>query len=395
MNPRGERAISLVGGDVVGFGPANLRICGARIAAIGARPAPDDRVVELRGDRVLPGLINAHDHLQLNNFPRVKYRDSHRNVREWISDIAARRDTDAKLAAAKEVRRESRLWQGALKNLLAGVTTVAQHDPFYDALRAARFPVRVIAEYGWAHSLGVDGDTKVCISHRDTPAQHPWFIHAGEGVDAEARAEFARLDALGCLTANARFIHGVAFGARECARLARADAGLIWCPASNLYLFGRTAEVSALAALGRVALGSDSRLSGSMDLLAELKTARDTGLVPDAQIESLVTTISARLLCLPDRGTLRVGALADIVILPRDMPLWAANRADLRCVMLGGAMACGDPALAELLMAPEERTSIEVDGTAKVLRTDLVEVPRRDGITEFGVHWPVQPGRAA
>lgn len=395
MNQRGERAISLVGGDVAGFGPTNLRICGARIVAIGARPAPEDLLVELRGDRVLPGLINAHDHLQLNNFPRVKYRDNHRNVREWISDIALRRDTDSSLVAANEVPRESRLWQGALKNLLAGVTTVAHHDPFYDALRSARVPVRVLAEYGWAHSLGVDGDAQVRISHRNTPAHHPWFIHAGEGVDADARAEFARLEALGCVTPNARFIHGVAFGARECARLGRAGAGLIWCPASNLYLFGRTANVSALAAQGRVAIGSDSRLSGSTDLLAELQTARNTGLVPDAEIEALVTTISARLLCLPDRGTLRVGALADLVVLPREMPLWAANRADLRCVMLGGAMACGDPALAAQLMAPEDRATVEVDGTRKVLRKDLVEVLRRDGIEEFGVQWRAQAGRAA
>jgi len=151
MNPLLPAAVCFVDGDVAGFGRVDLRISGPRVIGVGVPPQRDDVVVELHGDRVLPGLINAHDHLQLNNFPRVKFRDAHLNVEEWIADVAARRAHDARLARAREVPREARLLQGAFKNLLAGVTTVAHHDPLYPALRAPHFPVRVLGDYGWAH----------------------------------------------------------------------------------------------------------------------------------------------------------------------------------------------------------------------------------------------------
>lgn len=389
-----QSAITFVDGVVAGFGRANLRVSGQRVIGVGVPTQRDDVVVDLRGDRILPGLINAHDHLQLNNFPRVKFRELHRNVGEWITDVAARRASDARLASAHEVPREARLWQGVFKNLLSGVTTIAHHDPLYPALLTPHFPVRVLGDYGWAHSLGIDGETGVQKSHRETPATWPWFIHAGEGVDAHAAREFSRLESLGCVTANARFIHGVAFSDAELERLAKARAGLIWCPSSNLYLFGRTADVTPLIAQGRVALGSDSRLSGARDLLDELRESRATGLVPEDAIESLVTRASAALLQLPDRGVLREGMLADLVILPRDMPLWAARRTDLRCVMLGGQMLYGDASFAERLLRSDDQTPVIVDGYDKVLRRDVAERMRRyDG--ERGVQWRHEAGRAA
>lgn len=365
--------ITLLGGDVAGYGKTSLRLAGGRVTAVGEPPAPGDLVVELHGDRVLPGLINAHDHLQLNNFPRLKYRQTHRNVAEWIADIAAHRQSDERLIEPHGVAREARLWHGGIKNLMSGVTTVVHHDPLYPALRAPDFPVRVLADYGWSHSLDIDGEDAVRRSHRSTPGNWPWFIHAGEGIDDEAAAEFAVLESLGCVSANARFIHGVAFDARACARLAEVRAGLIWCPASNLFLFGRTAAVGELAALGRIALGSDSRLSGSSDLLAEVRAAHALGLVPEALIETLVTTASASLLQLPDRGLLREGSLADIVILPRDMPLWKASCGDLRCVMKGGVMAFGDPEYARQLLGDGLGTDVTVDGRRKVLARALAE----------------------
>jgi len=390
-----QPTICLMDGEVAGVGRTSLRLRGERVISVGVQPQRDDVVVELHGERVLPGLINAHDHLQLNNFPRVKFRDTHRNVGEWIADVDARRGSDARLLRASQAPRESRLWQGAFKNLLAGVTTVAHHDPLYPALCAPDFPLRVLADYGWAHSLGIDGEDEVRRSHRETPVQWPWLIHAGEGVDDAAAGEFERLDSLGCVTANARFIHGVAFGAAECERLAQARAGLVWCPASNLYLFGRTTDVRRLAARGCVALGTDSRLSGSYDLLDELREAYATGMVPAAQIESLVGSASAALLRLPDRGALHEGLLADLVILPRDMPLWDARRTDLRGVMLGGRLLYGDASIAAQLLPAGDLVEIIVDGTDKVLRRDIADALREQAAGERGVQWMHEAGRAA
>jgi cytosine/adenosine deaminase-related metal-dependent hydrolase len=379
--------------DCIGFvngGSLPLGIRAGRIvAAGGTAPAA---VVDLDGDRLLPGLINAHDHLQLNNFPRLKFRDRYTEVGEWIADLEANRQTHRELADAAAVPRELRLRMGGLKNLLAGVTTVAHHDPLYPELLAADFPVRVLAGYGWSHSLGVTGIDAVIRSHRHTPATSPWFIHAGEGVSEAMAREFETLDNAGCLTANARLIHGVAFDEHSCRRLAARGAGLIWCPASNEFLFGRTLRCRDLIEGGSVALGSDSRLSGSRDLLEELQAAQRTGLVADEQLEPLVTRTAAKLLGLHDRGTLDPGSLADLLVLPGDLPLWRATRADVRCVMLGGRMLYGDSRYARQLMAPGEALAVTVDGRPKVLLAGLARLlpeAREPGVQQ------VLAGRAA
>ena len=229
---------------------------------------PGDIVVDLQGDRLLPGLINAHDHLQLNGFARLKYRDRYRNVREWIADVKAHMQTDRRLRCCGADAREHRLLLGGMKNLLSGVTTVAHHDPLYESLLDADYPTRVVRDYGWSHSLNVDGEDSVRDSYRRTPAAMPWIIHAAEGRGRR-----------GVHGIRATRRHWGAWARTRCScmawrwttrrglRLAASGAGLIWCPSSNLHLFGATADVTALIAQGRVALGSDSRLSGEADLL--------------------------------------------------------------------------------------------------------------------------------
>src|SRR5262245_29324729 len=90
-----SRPVAHGGADGVGTetaGPLSaLRVAGGRILETGAVPQAGDRIVDLRGDRLLPGLINAHDHLHLNVYPRLRYRSRYVNASEWIRDIDARR----------------------------------------------------------------------------------------------------------------------------------------------------------------------------------------------------------------------------------------------------------------------------------------------------------------
>jgi cytosine/adenosine deaminase-related metal-dependent hydrolase len=388
------RALTFVDAGIGTRRAVSLRIDAGRIADLDARPAPGDLVVDAAGDCILPGLINAHDHLQLNNFPRLKYRERHADVAEWITDIDSRRATDRAIAEPAALRRELRLLIGGLKNILSGVTTVAHHDPFYAPLAATDFPCRVLANYGWAHSLGLDGDEGVCNSYRATPAGMPWFVHAGEGISATARGEFERLESLGCVGPNTRLIHGVAFTAEQRVRLADRGAGLIWCPSSNFHLFDATADCADLVARGCVALGSDSRLSGAGDLLDELRVAHERCGVAPCVLEPLVTHTGARLLGLPDRGRLVPGALADCILLPRGVPLGVARRTDLRCVLLGGTMVWGDVDYAEQLMAPDRRVEAILDGRTKIMDRALADTVRRVPQHQDGVRLEAQ-GRAA
>lgn len=362
---------------------AALRIVDGRIAAGPAQA--DDLRIALGGDRMLPGLINAHDHLQLNALPRLGWRDRHTNVAEWIADIEPRLSTDAQLVANAGVPRADRLLIGGIKNLLCGATTVAHHDPLYPALLAPGFPVRVLERYGWSHSLGLDGAATVQAAQRATPPEQPWIIHAAEGVDAVAAMEFDTLEALGSIAANTVLVHGVALAAGQRRRLIEAGAGLVWCPASNLHLFGRTAEVETLAAAGRLALGSDSRISGSRDLLDELAIACEFSGFSDAELEALVTERAAALLRLPDRGRLAPGLLADVLVLPAGLPLARARRADIRLVLIGGAPRLCDPDYAEAFGPAADLVPFRVDGAPKFLARDLATALAEAAVREPGL----------
>jgi cytosine/adenosine deaminase-related metal-dependent hydrolase len=399
--------LTLINASLSGSDATTLRVVGSRIVALGTRPPPGDQVIDLQGDRVLPGLINAHDHLQLNSLPRLEAGRKYTHVRDWIAEVDGLRRTDHGFRASVAVPRDQRLLLGGVKNLLSGVTTVAHHDPLYPFLSSAPYPTRVVRDFGWSHSLYIDGEAAVRSSYQRTPREHPWIIHAAEGLDTEAGREFERLDALGCLRANTLIVHGLALDEGQRLRLQRAGAGLIWCPSSNLRLFGRSAAVGALVAAGRVALGTDSRLSGARDLLEEVRIAADVSGLDAPTLESLVTSVAARLLRLPDRGVLKVGARADLVILPAGMSLPRATRADIRLVMLDGRVRLADEDYARLA-APQANHSglagvssnsqwvrVRIDGRPKVLESATAALLCAATLREAGLEFPSASWRAA
>jgi cytosine/adenosine deaminase-related metal-dependent hydrolase len=387
--------ITLIGAVIRGSDARSVRIVGSRIEALDERPRPGDRVLDLGGARLLPGLINAHDHLQLNNVPPLTPAKLYRNAQQWVEDVNLQRRINPEFEARIAVAREQRLLIGGIKNLLSGVTTVAHHDDLFPTLLDPDYPVQVLKHFGWSHSLRIDGAQKVRTSYRGTPGAWPWIIHAAEGLDDAAAAEFEQLESLGCIASNTVIVHGIALSASERARLIEAQAALVWCPSSNVRLFGRTATVEELIAAGRVALGSDSRMSGARDLLAELRLAAELIPIDEAGLEALVTRHSARLLRLPDRGVIAVGARADLLILPAWLPLSQASRADIRLLFKDGRVCYGDRDLAAALLPPAERVEVRVDGAAKVLSAAIAALLKQSCASEEGFEIPSAQWRAA
>jgi cytosine/adenosine deaminase-related metal-dependent hydrolase len=348
-----------------------LRIRGSRIDGVDVAPDKGDAIVDLDDSFVFPGLINAHDHLELNSQPRLKWRERYDNASEWFADFQPRFETDPALAVTRPDTLDDRVWVGGLKNLLSGVTTVCHHNPMHRPLRK-RFPVRVVAKFGYSHSLHIDGDA-VVQSHRQTPCDWPWMIHAAEGLDRAAQGELETLDRLGCLSANSVFIHGVAFCRASADRVIGAGAGLVWCPSSNQFLFNTTADVRAFDDADRLALGSDSRLSGEGDLLDELKAADATRQLSAEGLARTVTTGAASLLRTPAAGRIAPGAAADLTIVRPLAPcpfdsLVRACRTDLRMTMIDGKPCVAEPALAPAFLATGVPTmTARVDDTPRLV----------------------------
>ena len=390
----GAPAISFVNACVVGPGGAiaeSIRVRGARVRDIGGTVQRGDVTIDLDGAVVFPGLINAHDHLELNSFPRLKWRDRHVNVREWIADFQPRFASDERLAAARPDTLASRVWVGGLKNLLSGVTTVCHHNPLHRPLQTA-FPVRVVQRFGLSHSLQIDG-VRVAEAYRGTPDDWPWVIHASEGIDDEAREEVTALDRMGCLGSNTVLVHGVAIDEERAAVVLSRGGSLVWCPTSNAFLFGRTADVAPFDRAGRLAIGSDSRLSGEGDLLDELRAARATGQAPVESLYRAVTSNAARMLRQPQAGTLEAGARADLTIIRRlgNDPfdsLTAAHRRDVRLTMIDGAPLVADAALEGVFSARREGfRRVRVDDEPRLLARWIADRAAAVGASEPGLEW--------
>ena len=314
--------------------------------------------IDLRDHLIFPGLINAHDHLQLNNIPRLAHAQPFANSYEWIDAFETHR-ADPNVAAAVKVPSAARYWQGGLKNVIAGATTVAHHDPWNPVFDEHEFPVNVLREFGWSHSLRL-GEQRgnqpprygpaVRASYLDTPHSYPWFIHLAEGTDEVARGELASLDALGCLAQNTVLVHGVGMTERDVDRVIECGASLVWCPASNVELFGRTVDAGTIRRLydaGRLTLGTDSRLTGSRDILEEQRAAAKHSDLSPRELLLLVTERAARVLRTPMCGGLDIGQHGDCVIVRATADpfetLLKVNRSEIRAVVRGGEPVIADP----------------------------------------------------
>ncbi|MGE5245797.1 MAG: amidohydrolase family protein [Betaproteobacteria bacterium] len=398
------RTVTLVNARVVtpDGEAASIRF-GRRIMAIDAPPSRGDVVVDAGGSFVLPGLINAHDHLELNHYGPLKGRNRYDNASAWIADLTPRLAADASIRANLAFPLASRLFVGGLKNLLAGVTTVAHHNPRYAEI-GVRFPVRVVRRYGWAHSFHLEGRAAgargepaglVAARYRETPRDAPFIVHLAEGVDGAAAAELDRLDALGCLADNTVLVHGIALDPDGWRRVVSRSASLVWCPASNAFLFGRTLNARVFlderGAEGRLCLGTDSRLTGSPDLLHEMRAAAALGDATPAELLRMVTTAAAGILRLPDAGRLAPGARADLVVVEPTHPkaadaLLSASRRDLALVAVGGRPLAGTARFAKVFRARARGSRpIVVDGAERLADGRLARAIARCPIREPGV----------
>jgi len=363
----------------------SFTIRGRRIHRMGHRADPAQNhassplQIDLTGFLLLPGLINAHDHLEFALFPRLASR-VYRNYVEWGEDIHAK--YPGVIAAHRAVPKKVRVWWGAIRNLLSGVTTVSHHNPLHPEMLRDDFPVRVVRNYGWAHSPALGGDLR--RARAETPEGAPFILHVCEGTDDLARQELWELARMQLLDEQAVLVHGLALDRPSVTHLNNRGSSLIVCPSSNRFLFGALPDLSLLSSIGNLALGNDSPLTAAGDLLDEIRFAAEfCNLAPDIAWR-MVTTAPATVLRLSQgEGRLQEGGVADFIAVkdsgqrPGER-LATLDAHDVELVMIGGCVQLVSESMLGRL-PPSMRHGLEglcVDGGIRWLRAPVADLLR-------------------
>jgi cytosine/adenosine deaminase-related metal-dependent hydrolase/ubiquinone/menaquinone biosynthesis C-methylase UbiE len=357
--------------------PASLSIVGGMIhlAQSGGRLSTLGEIsIDLSGFLLLPGLINAHDHLEFSLFPNIG-DGPYENAKQWADDIHA--NHASLIALHRVVPRSVRLWWGAIRNLLGGVTTVCHHNPITQELVSPGFPIRVVSGFGWAHSLSLEPDLAGKFARKREDA--PFILHAAEGVDEDSAEEVFALDRMHALDHRTVLVHGLGCTAEAVDLINQRQAAVILCPTSNKFLFDHSPSPAFIKSLNKVTLGSDSPLTGAGDLLDEIRFARTHIGLDAAKIYDMVTNRAADILRLRrGEGQLKPGSVADVLVVrdcglsPAEM-LGQLNMAQVELVMLAGRVELVGPTLFERL--PNELKHglqpFEVEGQRRWVRAPM------------------------
>jgi len=257
-------------------------------------------------------LINAHDHLIGNWFPRAGDQRPYPNSHIWVQDMKASFSYNERNQfwvndGSFDLSGESAhllATLGTYKNLFSGCGIVQDHAPIQTDAYYDTFPIRVLKKYRQCHSLTLGnwwGGETAESEMEQSKGEMPFIIHLGEGSDAIAQGEFAELEKRHLLRSNTMMIHGIAFTEKEIDRIAQSGATVCWCPVSNMFLIGKTfAADYAVKAGVNVVIGTDSTMSGGVNLFDELANA--VQIYPGIGTRSLyrmVTENAARALMLP------------------------------------------------------------------------------------------------
>ncbi len=354
----------------------DVRFEAGRFRSVGGTAATEGaEIVDGRDLAVLPGLINAHQHVAMSILRGVADDVDLSGFLERLFAVDARR-TEADV--------ETGALAGIAEMLLSGTTSFLDLYYYEDAVARACERLGIRGFLGWAvldpemtTQSGRPIDNAAAFIDRwtghplVTPLVAPQGVYVcGEGTWLAARrlAESKRtlchyhlsetrkevheheaktgrrpplwLEEIGFLGPGQVAAHGVWLTNREIAVLAERHVGVAHCPSSNAKLAtGGVAPVVELRAAGvTVGLGTDSAASNnSLSLLREMHVAGllqknhrwDAGALTAQELLDLVTVEGAKLLGRSaDLGSIEVGKSADLSLVRLDHPTMGPARAE-------------------------------------------------------------------
>jgi cytosine/adenosine deaminase-related metal-dependent hydrolase len=360
-------AIAVEDGEIVAVGTLDL------LSAV----CPGE-VTEFPGCVIMPGLVNAHSHLELTHFPAWKLRHgmdyAPRSFVDWLIQVVKVKrgvtDEDLRHSVREGMRISLESGTTMLGEILAnrGLLSLYGESPlagrlYFEAI--GHDPVRcatLLSELGRAASSSTGGflpglsphtpytvsETFArelgerarewllpCVVHVAESADESAFLYDSTGALAEqfyphvhweAYLPPARkttsvryLDELGLLTPGMAAVHCVHVTPADAKILKERDVSVILCPRSNDRLNVGTAPAHLFRKLDiPLAFGTDSLASNdSLSLFDEARFAADLwpGLFPPEELLYMMTLGGARALDLEDMaGSLVPGKRADFIV---------------------------------------------------------------------------------
>lgn len=281
--------------------------------------------IDLSNYYIYPGLINSHDHLLGNYLPKVG-RGPYLSWKPWDDDLKA-----AELYQERGLLSNSQIYKlGYYRQILSGVTTVCDHIPhIVHQGEITTALVRIIEQFCLAHEISSYelkwGDSHEVEIARAKKNNIPFITHLEEGFDDESKRGTDILDAKKGIFQNSVLVHCVSCSIEDIKLIARKGASMVWCPNSNYYMFNQTAKIKEFLLTGvNVCLGTDSPMSGSINLLEEIRFAQKTykelygEKLDPQQIFRMVTINGAKAFILDeDIGSINEGKKADFLIMKK------------------------------------------------------------------------------
>jgi cytosine/adenosine deaminase-related metal-dependent hydrolase len=335
--------------------------------------APGGAIRDLGPGVLLPGLVNAHCHLELSHLRGAAPRG--RGFVPWVEGVVAARDrfdeeevAAATVEAATSLATRGTVAVGDVSNRLAHLDALGEAglravvflellawDParaeetatWAEEQRAAAPPVEGVEVRLAVHALHsvspellgrlVDGGGVGAVHLAESPEESR-FLERGDGAWSEflvrrglghvrftppGTSPVRYAEALDLLHPALVAAHGVQVDDADREILARRGASVALCPRSNRNLGVGRADVPALLAAGvRLGLGTDSLASvETLDVLDDaVLLARQFPEIDPAAIVRMATAGGAEALGLEDLGTLAPGKAAALAFAPAEAP---------------------------------------------------------------------------
>lgn len=395
---------------------ASVHIEDGRITSVGSDRPEAERVFDVRGDLVLPGLVNAHTHVAMtllrghaDELPLERWLET----RIWPAE--ARLDADLVGAGAR---------LGIAEMLAGGVTAFADMYFFEDAAAKAAEAAGMRCLAGFAlvdfgtPELAPEEQPKACEAFlarypsdaplvRGSVAPHATYtcgpetlaraaelskrfdarlqVHCNETrhevysvEERTGRRPLAQLAEHGCLDERTLLAHCGWTTKDEVRRIAASGATVTHNPVANMKLAtGGYAPVPELLAAGaRVALGTDGPASNNrLDLFETMKLTSilhkhhrwQADAMPAGQVLAMATREGAHALSFTDAGRVTEGAAADLCVVnlsaphahplhdPVSQAVYALSAGDVRLTIVAG----------RILYEEGRFTSLELDAVVR------------------------------